>query len=70
MSISNLKTGPKTLAGKKRSAQNAIKSGVYATTLLSGEVHSEYKEMRDTMMEDYEAYDALGVSAVEEVVMT
>ncbi len=65
-----VKTGPKTLAGKKRSAQNAIKSGVYATTLLSGEVHSDYKEMRDTMIEDYEAYDALGVSAVEEVVMT
>ncbi len=65
-----VKTGPKTLAGKKRSAQNAIKSGVYATTLLSGEVHSDYKEMRDAMIEDFEAYDALGLSAVEEVVMT
>ncbi len=67
---SKVKTGPKTLAGKKRSAQNAIKSGVYATTLLSGEVHSDYKEMRDALIEDYEAYDALGLSAVEEVVMT
>ncbi len=67
---SKVKTGPKTLAGKKRSAQNAIKSGVYATTLLSGEVHSDYKEMRDAMIEDFEAYDALGLSAVEEVVMT
>ncbi len=70
MSTLNLKSGPKTLAGKKRSAQNAIKTGVYVAKLLPNEPAAQYAAMRDAMIEDLEAFDAVGVTAVEEFAMT
>ena len=70
MSTFKLQTGPKTSAGKKRSSQNAIKTGVYAAKLLPGEFASNYAAMRDALINDYEAYDAIGLTAVEEFAMT
>lgn len=70
MSTFKLQTGPKTSAGKKRSSQNAIKTGVYAAKLLPGEFASNYAAMRDALISDHEAYDAIGLTAVEEFAMT
>jgi len=70
MSTFKLQTGPKTSVGKKRSSQNAIKTGVYAAKLLSGEFASNYAAMRDALISDHEAYDAIGLTAVEEFAMT
>jgi len=70
MSIFKLQTGPKTSAGKKRSSQNAIKNGVYAAKLLPGEFASDYAAMRDALISDHEAYDAIGLTAIEEFAMT
>lgn len=70
MSIFKLQTGPKTLAGKKRSSQNAIKTGVYAAKLLPGEFAGNYQTMREALIIDFEAYDAIGLTAVEEFAMT
>ncbi len=64
------KSGPKTVAGKKRSAQNAIKSGLYSAQLLAGESMGAYAAVRSALVEEYEAYDALALSAVEELAIT
>ncbi len=64
------KSGPKTAAGKKRSAQNAIKSGLYSAQLIAGESMGAYAEVRSALIEDFEAYDALALSAVEELAIT
>ncbi len=64
------KSGPKTAAGKKRSAQNAIKSGLYSAQLLAGESMGAYAAVRSALVEEYEAYDALALSAVEELAIT
>ncbi len=70
MSLTKLKTGPKTLAGKKRSAQNAIKTGLYTATLIASESVEHYLGVRESMIEDLEAYDAIGITAVDEFAMT
>ncbi len=64
------KSGPKTAAGKKRSAQNAIKSGLYTAQLIAGESLEAYAAVRSSLIEDFEAHDALGLSAVEELAIT
>lgn len=64
------KPGPKTAAGKKRSAQNAIKSGLYTAQLIAGESTSNYVASRSALIEDFQAYDALALSAVEELAIT
>ncbi len=64
------KSGPKTAAGKKRSAQNAIKSGLYSAQLIAGESMGAYAEVRSALIEDFEAYDALALFAVEELAIT
>lgn len=64
------KPGPKTAAGKKRSAQNAIKSGLYTAQLIAGESTSSYVAVRSALIEDFQAYDALALSAVEELAIT
>ncbi len=64
------KSGPKTVAGKKRSAQNAIKSGLYTAHLIAGESMATYAAVCGALIEEYEAYDALALSAVEELAIT
>ncbi len=70
MSMTLANTGPKTAAGKKRSAQNAIKSGLYTAQLIAGESTSNYVAVRSALIEDFQAYDALALSAVEELAIT
>jgi hypothetical protein len=41
-------TGPRTEIGKKRSSQNAVKSGIFSrATLLKGESRTEYESLRE-----------------------
>lgn len=43
-------TGPRTELGKRRSSQNAIKSGIFSkATLLKGESRAEYESLRESL---------------------
>ena len=64
-----LSTGPRTAAGRARTRRNALKSGLYArTVLLPGEDASAYEKLRVSVYGRYMPEDAIEEGLVELVV--
>ena len=64
-------TGPRTELGKKRSSQNALKSGIFSkATLLKGESGSEYQSLLEGLWKTWQPVGKLEEILVEKLAST
>lgn len=60
--------GPRTLAGKVKASQNAIKTGAYTSSLiLPHENHGEYQELERCLMEEYQPVGITEIALVKDL---
>jgi hypothetical protein len=66
--ISRRATGPRTVAGKKRSSRNALKSGIFSKVLLQrGGSLAEYEALVSGLMKDFHPQGTTEVSLVKDL---
>lgn len=65
----NRSGGPKTLAGKTKTSQNAIKTGAYSATLiLPHENQGEYQELEQLLMDEYQPVGITEIALINDLV--
>lgn len=61
-------TGPKTLAGKRRSSRNAIKHGVFSRELVSvWEDDKDFRQLLSQLIDDFQPTDTFEMLQVEQM---